>query len=343
LEKIMVREVTSEARLAALSPEEAAALWTVRHSEGLTSHEQEQFASWLNRSSENAAAWEDAQAAWDSFDDADDDEILLAMRSHALASQRTSWFRPELAAAAAVALLLLVSAILFLPSPMPNASPSGQQNVPPAVVYASAAGEVKVVTLPDGSRVTLDAASSFETRFSGTSRSARLLRGRAFFDVKSNPQRPFSVAAADRLVMALGTRFDVRLRPDELTVTLVEGSVEISAPGMVGSTVLKPGQQFVEHKGTAVVRSLESSVDTALEWQQGFITFDNDTLADAVAEINRYSSKQLVIQDPSVASLRVTGQFRTGDAERFGRTVAEIHPVRLIRRGPNELELARRG
>jgi transmembrane sensor len=242
-----------------------------------------------------------------------------------------------------VALLLLVSAFLFLPSFVPDSGPSGQQNAPPSIVYASAAGEVKVVTLPDGSRVTLDAASSFETRFSGASRSARLLRGRAFFDVKSNPQRPFSVAAADRLVLALGTRFDVRLRPDELTVTLIEGSVEISAPGLVGSTLLKPGQQFVEHKGTAVVRSVPSEVDAAIEWQQGFVTFDNDTLAEAVAEINRYSSQQLVIRDPAVASLRVTGQFRTGDAERFGRTVGEIHPIRLVRRGPNLLELVFRG
>jgi transmembrane sensor len=338
----MVREVISEARLAALSPEEAAAFWTVRHAEGLAAHEEEQFAIWLSRSAENAAAWSDAQSAWDSFDEAGDDEILLAMRSQALASQRTSWFRPELAAAAAVALLLLVSALLFLPSHMPGNGSSGQQNAPSPVVYASAAGEVKVVTLPDGSRVTLDAASSFETRFSGSSRSARLLRGRAFFDVKTNPQRPFSVAAADRLVLALGTRFDVRLRPDELTVTLVEGSVEISAPGMVGSTVLKPGQQFVEHKGTAVVRSLQSELNTALEWQQGFVTFDNDTLAEAVVEINRYSSQQLVIRDPAVASLRVTGQFRTGDAERFGRTVGEIHPVRLVRRAPNLIELVRR-
>jgi transmembrane sensor len=338
----MVREVISEARLAAFSPEEAAAFWTVRHAEGLTAHEEEQFAIWLGRSAENAAAWSDAQSAWDSFDEAGEDEILLAMRSHALASQPTSWFRPELAAAAAVALVLLVSALFFLPSYMPGSGTSSQQNAPSPVVYASAAGEVKVVTLPDGSRVTLDAASSFETRFSDASRSARLLRGRAFFDVKTNPQRPFSVAAADRLVLALGTRFDVRLRPDELTVTLVEGSVEISAPGMVGSTVLKPGQQFVEHKGTAVVRSLQSEMNTALEWQQGFVTFDNDTLAEAVVEINRYSSQQLVIRNPAVASLRVTGQFRTGDAERFGRTVAEIHPVRLVRRGPNLIELVRR-
>jgi transmembrane sensor len=341
LEKIMVREATSEAKLAAMSPEEAAAFWTVRFAEGLADYEEGQFSRWLAQSDKNTAAWNDAQAAWNSFDEAEGDEILAAMRAHATASHRQSWLRPEFAAAAA-ALLLLVSAILFLPITMSDGPPSARGGAPAAIVYASAAGEVKVVKLPDGSRVTLDAASSFETRFSATERSARLVRGRAFFDVRSNPQRPFSVAAADRMVTALGTRFDVRLRPDELTVTLVEGSVQISAPGLAGSTILKPGQQFVEGKGRAVVRTLNIQMADALEWQRGFITFDNHTLAAAVVEINRYSKQQLVIRDAAVASYRVTGQFRTGDAARFGRAVEQIHPVRLIPRGPNQLELAPR-
>jgi transmembrane sensor len=83
-------------------------------------------------------------------------------------------------------------------------------------------------------------------------------------------------------------------------------------------------------------------VQDVLGWQQGYVTFDNETLVAAVAEINRYSSQQLIVRDPNVAALRVTGQFRRGDAERFGRTVAEIYPVRVVRRGPKALELVAR-
>ena len=335
----MVREVTSEARLTAMSAGEAAAFWTVRHAEGLSAYEEELFRNWLERNSENAHAWSECEAAWQSFDDAGDDEILAAMRSHALQSERSSWLRPQLAAAAAVVLLLVASALLLLPQAGRDVAPAGQETTAPPIVYASARGQVKVVPLPDGSRVTLDADTSLEVRFTDRSRALRLLRGRAFFDAATNPERPFSVAAGDRQLLALGTRFDVRLRPGELTVTLVEGRVAISAPGLSGSTILKAGQQFVERGGTAVVRSRDVPVEEALEWQQGFVTFDDDTLTVAVAEINRYSRQQLVVRDPAVASLRVSGRFRSGDAERFGRLVGEIHPVKLVRRGPQLLEL----
>jgi transmembrane sensor len=265
------------------------------------------------------------------------------MRSHALAAERSSWFRPQLAAAAAIVLLLLASAWLFVPNPLQDVGPGHPGIAAPKVVYASAKGEVKVVILPDGSRVTLDSDSSIELRFTEASRALRLLRGRAFFAVSSNPRRPFSVAAGDRVVAALGTRFDVRLRPGELTVTLLEGSVKISAPGLDGSTILKPGQQFEERGGIALVRSRDVPIDEVIGWQQGYVTFDNETLAAAVAEINRYSTQQIVVRDPAVAALRVTGRFRGGDAERFGRTVGEVHPVEVVRLGPDRLELVPRG
>ncbi len=337
----MVREVTSEARLAAMKPDEAAALWTARHSEGLSAHEEELFQDWLGRSIENAEAWADAELAWHAFDEAGDDEILAAMRSHALAAERSSWLRPQLAAAAAVLLVLLASALLFLPKPVQDVVPGARKADQP-IVYASAKGQVRVVALPDGSRVTLDAESSMEVSFTEAVRAIRLQRGRAFFDTARNPQRPFSVAAGDREVLALGTRFDVRLRPGELTVTLLEGSVRISAPGLSGSTVLKPGQQFIERAGTALVRSGDTQLDEALGWQQGYVTFNDDTLMSAVAEINRYSAQQLVVRDPAVGRLRVTGRFRSGDAERFARVVGEVHPVDVVRRGPDLLELVRR-
>jgi transmembrane sensor len=340
----MVREVASEKRATAMSSEEAAAFWIVRHSEGLFASEVEQFEDWIARSEQNAKAWADAQAAWSAFDEAGDDDILSAMRLHALQSERssTSWYRSQLAAAAAFALLMLTSMLLLIPEMIGGGVPSGEKAAAPPVIYASAKGEVKVVALPDGSRAILDAESSVETRFTDNSRSLRLLRGRAFFDAAHNPRKPFTVSVRDRQILAVGTRFDVRLQPEELTVTLVEGSIKITAIGMVGEKILAPGQQYVERDGIARVRSKTISVEDALGWQQGYVTFDNDTLADAVTEINRYSTRQLTVRDKAVAAMRVSGRFRSGDAERFGRTVAEIHPVNVVQRSTGSFELVPR-
>jgi transmembrane sensor len=237
---------------------------------------------------------------------------------------------------------MLTSMLLLIPDMLGGGVPSGQEAAAPPVIYASAKGEVKVVALPDGSRATLDAESSVETRFTDNSRSLRLLRGRAFFDAAHDPRKPFTVSVRDRQILAVGTRFDVRLEPGELTVTLVEGSVKITATGMVGEKILAPGQQFIERDGIARVRSEATSVEEALGWQQGYVTFDNDTLADAVTEINRYSTRQLTVRDEAVAAMRVSGRFRSGDAERFGRTVAEIHPLNVVQRSTGSFELVPR-
>ncbi len=72
-------------------------------------------------------------------------------------------------------------------------------------------------------------------------------------------------------------------------------------------------------------------------------TFRDEPLSDVAAELNRYTSDSLVVRDPQLADLRVTGMFRTGDLARFGRTLAEIHPVRVVRKSAHEWEIVPAG
>ncbi len=86
-------------------------------------------------------------------------------------------------------------------------------------------------------------------------------------------------------------------------------------------------------------RPLETASEVPAGWREGLLSFDDRPLAEAVAEVNRYAPEPIVITDPAVASMRISGQFRAGDAERFARTVAEIHPLRVVR-GAGKIELA---
>ena len=70
--------------------------------------------------------------------------------------------------------------------------------------------------------------------------------------------------------------------------------------------------------------------------------FDDVTLAEAAVEVNRYSLQQIVVHDPAVAAMRVSGQFKAGEAERFAQTVAEMHSLRAVRR-TNAIELVPAG
>lgn len=336
----MLREALTFERLAAMTPDEAAACLIARRAEGLTPSEQALFADWLSGDESHARALDRAERAWSAFDDADGDEILAAMRVHALAPRTRAWsadWRRTAAAAAVVALIIVSS--LFLLNRQPSSS-GGDAVVP--VQYASAHGQVRAVRLADGSMLTLDADSAVSVTLGARERSVRMERGRALFEVAHDPSRPFEVAAADRRVVAVGTRFQVDLTPGTLKVALLEGRVTVGPLDRgVEPITLTPGQEFLDRGGTPVIRTLEPGADAA-SWRRGLIAFNDEPLAEAVAEVNRYSRDQLVIRDPAVAALRISGQFRAGEAERFARTVAEVHPVRLVRRG-NRIELAPAG
>lgn len=326
-----------------MTPDEAAAFWYVRRSQGLTDHEEQLHREWLGRGVENAEAWADVEHSMEMFDSAGDDEILRAMRAHAVAAKPSSWFRPQLAAAAAVILMVAAGVLLSLATINSDSFGPDRQVAAAAITYATTKAEMRTVMLPDGSRMTLDAETAVEIRFTADARQLRLLRGRAFFDAARDSRRAFYVVAGGRRILALGTKFDVRFRRDGLSVTLVAGRVSVSKAGSPdGDVVLKPGQQFIEREGTRVIRSEEGQLQEVLDWQKGFVTFDDETLQRAVDDLNRYSRDQLIVSDPAVGALRISGRFRSGDAERFARVVGEIHPVDMVRSGPGRIELVRR-
>ncbi|USQ97216.1 FecR family protein [Caulobacter sp. RL271] len=169
----------------------------------------------------------------------------------------------------------------------------------------------------------------------------RLLNGRAFFDVAHDRAHPFAVQAGGRVVTALGTQFDVRLTPGAVRVVLAEGSVSVaSAPGGPSAPMVKlaPGQDFAAQDGKAGKVS-STDLGEALAWKQGVVEFQDRPLSDAIEVLNRYTRAQIVIKDPKVAALRITGVFKTGDIPRFGRSVSQVLPVKMIARDADTYEL----
>jgi len=329
----MLREALTMDRLHAMEPDDAAAYFVTWGAEGLTAGEQALMEDWLSRDAAHAVALARANRAWDSFGDAENDEIMAAMREHALAAparKRPVWLGAMVAAAAVLLLVIggLLGSSVFRGTFVPQGRPGS------SVEYASLPGQVKEVKLPDGSHMTLDADSLVRARFEPSVRSLQLVRGRAFFDVKHDARRPFSVAAASRRIVDVGTRFDVGVMNGVLHVTLEQGrlSVESLTPG-VEPTRLHAGQEFAETGGVATVRTVGADQGAVGGWRQGLINLDDTPLSEAVVEVNRYSRQQIVIRDARIGRMTVSGQFRAGDAERFASTVAEIKPVRLVRQG----------
>lgn len=331
----------------ARTPAQAAAQWLAR--EDLDqSPQREQFAAWLDESQDNRDAWSQAHGMWTIFDDADDSDLIAAMARAARQAGpeplAKPWW-PRLVAASiavvAVSATLLVGAQQgwFSAKPVQVAS-----NMAPSLTaigrpdYVTGKGQRSVVDLLDGTHVTLDADSALDVAFAKGRRDVRLLSGRAFFDVAHDRAHPFAVQAGGRVVTALGTQFDVRLTSDAVRVVLAEGSVSVLSAADGAAVRLAPGQAFTA-KTAAAGKVSSADVDEALAWKQGVVEFSDQPLSEAVALLNRYTRARIVIRDPKVAALRITGVFKTGDARRFGRSVSEVLPVRMVARDVDTYEL----
>ena len=228
-------------------------------------------------------------------------------------------------------------------------------------VYRTGIGEQRQVVLDDGTRMSLNTNTQVRVAFEPTQRSVSVDDGEALFEVAKDARRPFVVRVAGSEVVAVGTVFAVRFTPgggkasDALAVTLVEGRVTVRpAAGERGGGIaparplpMQPGERIRLAKASGVGRAAAEpltdrpSMEEALAWKRGEAVFDDTSLADAVAEMNRYSRTPIVLLgDAMLSGLRVSGVYRTGDNLAFAHAVAALHGLAL-HEGQGRLELGK--
>jgi transmembrane sensor len=216
-------------------------------------------------------------------------------------------------------LFLLVGTCLFVPQVQ-------AQNV-----YATPLGGLETVTLGDGSRVTLNTNTTIHVRIGRTQRHIDLETGEAYFEVTKDPARPFSVFVADRHITATGTKFSVRCNAQDVQIVVTEGRVQMAAVDARAPTTVTilPAGTVARTAGSQVLTNHASATELEglLSWREGFVEFHDTTLTDAVAEFNRYRAQQLSIADPAIASLRISGRFRSTNSEAFLWLLQQGFPV----------------
>lgn len=153
------------------------------------------------------------------------------------------------------------------------------------------------LTLPDGSEVWLNAASSikFPTAFVGSMRQVQV-SGEAYFEIAPHPSQPFEVTVGNMKVQVLGTHFDVMAYPDEASIrtTLLQGSVKVLQGN--AEVLLKPGQQAqVNGKGEInLVPGVD--MDKAIAWKNGLFWFDHEDIRSVMRQISRWYNVDVDIE-----------------------------------------------
>jgi transmembrane sensor len=207
--------------------------------------------------------------------------------------------------------------------------------------YETSLGGRQKMALADGSTVDLNTNTEMNVRISGSRRDIMLTRGEALFHVAHDPNRPFYVTAGGTVVRAVGTQFSVRIRDaGHVDVLVAEGKVAVGAPdtdaNFENPSLLAMAPKVSAGEAASVDRSsvvihhmLATDVTRKLSWTEGFLTFQGETLNDAVEEFNRYNQRQIRIGDQSIVDFKVGGNFRTTDVDSFTAALQHNYGLRV--------------
>ena len=324
--------------------EEATLAWETFHgTEQASNAEHREFAEWIARSPEHVEAYlrvartmtalKSSGVVWP---DTGEEALIHAARASqgeviSIApavsparhrEQRPRGFQPRFAFALAATVLLAFGATWF-------AWMRPQQ-------FETRFGELRSVLLDDGSRVTLNTASKIEVDLRRDHRIIRLVAGEALFDVAHDASRPFDVYTGESILRAVGTRFDVDVRPNRTTVTVIEGIVSLTQ-GLTqalprGNTpLLKASDRVVIGMVGPGAPEHAVHLDAVTSWTQRKLIFEHRALGEVAEEFNRYNRKRILIESEKLRSQKITGVFQSNDPESFIAFLSGIPDVRVRR------------
>jgi len=283
-----------------------------------TETDQHALDTWLGEADAHCAAFWRLEAVW-----ADADRLCVTRafgKPQQPAPRRTLWPVLRRSAAAAFVIAALTGAWLL--------QPEGDR-------YSTPTGGREVITLFDGSQVELN--TDTVVRIAANKRMAWVEQGEAFFNIKHNAKSPFIVITREHRIVDLGTKFSVRDEAGRIQVSLVEGSArveQLNDPASGKTAVLKPGDIAIATPNAITVRkTTEKHLASELGWRHGVLIFDYTTLADAVAEFNRYNRKKIELSADAPAHMTMVGTFPVNDVELFGRVAKLVLKVNVVHHG----------
>lgn len=261
------------------------------------------------------------------------DDAAAAVRVAPLQARRQAITRGQ-KTLLAVAFLCALVAIGF--SLRFTALHTAKPGAPPALQLATEVGEVRRVTLPDGSSVVLDTDTSLTTDFSSRRRLLDLKHGRARFFVAHEKARPFVVRAGKGEIVATGTVFDVAYRGG-LSVDLLQGRIVVTPPNTVVGPHssqpigLKSGQHIAFDTRHTRAPFVTASTIFDTQWVQGTKTLNDVPIDAVIAEANKYASTRIELADPSLGSREIFGDINIRDIDAVAEVISAYLGLRVDR------------
>jgi transmembrane sensor len=180
----------------------------------------------------------------------------------------------------------------------------------------TAVGEFRKVGLPDGSIVEMNTDTQISWHFGDEVRKLRLHRGEIALELQPGAPARLSSAGAEASLSA--GRFIARLNHQKVDLLVLRGKALVDPLAGTGAKPILPRETAaLSREGTLVATTSDDAISRATAWQSGEVEFEDERLADAVAEYNRYLPRTIVIDDPRLAEQRIGGRFATSDPKGF--------------------------
>lgn len=343
---------------------EEASDWIAKLDRGLSDDEKHTLQVWLSAHPQHITVLLEVAQLWDKMDELSrlSDLFPVAPVNHKASPKWIS------AMAASFVLALMVG--IYQVGVNFTLFGFGQESVVVAkqMNYQTEIGESNTIVLPDNSKIMLNTNSFVQVRYTPTARIIELQRGEIHIDVAHDTTRPLSVIAGGKVIQAVGTAFNVEVRNQlvELIVTdgkvLVATSIQKNEPTNINDFDLEtmskrlPQNSMAISKGEKVDLDLTGTtiekvtkvdpidVAASLSWRQGNLIFRGESLADAMAEISRYTNIEFELDsDEKLTNVKVAGMFKTGDVKGLLEVLNSNFNIKYERVSSNRFALSYAG
>lgn len=251
----------------------------------------------------------------------------LAERKNTITRSKSRQYYQLFAKIAAILIIPLISYTLYIL--FIDAKKQPEENFNQLVTVNSQAGTITNLTLPDGSKVFLNAESSitYPNYFSGNTRNVTL-NGEGYFKVVKNKQIPMIVSTSHLHLKVYGTTFNIHSYPSEnfQKVTLVEGSISLSSRlGMHNEQdelFITPGQTVTYFNKSKKLSIEKTDTYSHTAWKDGLLIFRNTPFESILKQLSRKYNVKIELKDLSLGSIRIDAVFKNEDINEILRLLS---------------------
>jgi transmembrane sensor len=296
--------------------EAEAADWLARVDRGLVGDEGAALERWKAVAIEHRVTFLQLQATWQRAD-----RLLTMPALRPPAPQRLRHWRIPATIAAALTLCAGLATYYVI----------AQREAPKRI--ETAIGKQRSLDLADGTHVELDTDTVIHASVVAATRTVRLDRGKAYFEVVHDARHPFVVLAGNRRITDLGTKFSVLRDGDRVEVVVKEGQVRVDPidTGQATASVVAERNTVIiaRENETLVAYKPPQEIENRMLWRSGVLLFDQEPLSDVARDINRYNTRKIEVVG-AARDIRIGGSFRSDNIDGFKELLRDGFGLKIV-------------